>query len=171
MKIPFRYSLLKIRRTKIRYVVLHQTTCQYPAPESKIDTSKFQIPGLIGNMFEKKQPDINYHFVIDKIKDDYQVIMCRPFVTLCEFPDIDPDINNAAIHIAVMGNYDYKIPDLRLYEVITYRLLNPLMKFLPITYHRIYFHHEISKDELETCPGAFMDKQKLVSMLKRFVVK
>ncbi len=171
MRIPLRYSLLSIRRTKIRYIIIHQTSCQYISPESKIDNNKYQLPGIIGNVFEKKQIDINYHFIIDKIKDDYQIISCRPFVTLCEYDDIDPDINKAAIHVALIGNYDYKIPDLRLYDILAYRLLNPLMKFLPIVYHRIYLHNEISKNKLETCPGAFFDKQKLISSIKKFIIK
>jgi len=171
MKLPIRQSRLIIRRTKVKYIILHQTTCQYDAPESKIDNTKFQIPPLIGNVLEKKQPDINYHFVLDKIKDDYQVIVCRPFVYLCEFDDIDSNINKAALHISLLGSYDFKIPEQRLYEILAYRLLNPLMKYFRINQSRIYFHHDISSNKDETCPGSFINKEKLITTINRFIVK
>lgn len=171
MKLPLRQSLLKIRRTRVKYIIIHQTICVYDAPESKIDNSKFQIPGLIGNVLEKKQPDLNYHFIVDKIKDDYQIITCRPFVAECEFKDIDSNINNSSIHIALMGSYDLKIPEQRLYDVLSYRLLNPLLRHFKITPERIYFHRDISNNKKEPCPGLFINKEKLISAVRRFVVK
>lgn len=171
MRLPIKQSLLKIRRTKIKYLIIHQTTCKYEVPESKIDNPKFQIPGLIGNVLEKKQPDLDYNFIIDRIKDDYQIIVCRPFVYICEFGDIDPNINNPALHIALMGSYDLKIPEPRLYEITAYRLLNPLLKQFKITPNRIYFHREVSDNKEESCPGLFVNKEKLISMVRRFAVK
>lgn len=171
MKLQFRQSRLKIRHTKIKYIIIHQTTCQYNTPESKIDTSKFQVSGLIGNVMEKKQADLNYNFIIDKIKDDYQIIVCRPFVSICEFDDIDQNINKAALHIALMGSYDFKIPEQRLYNILAYRLLNPIMKQFSINPSRIYFHKEISNNKEETCPGNFLDKEKIITSIRRFVVK
>jgi len=170
MKLPIRQSRLHIRKTRPKYIVIHQTTCQYPAPDAKIDSPKFQVPALIGNVLEKKQADINYHFIIDKIKDDYQIITCKPFVTICEFPDISNDINDAAFHVAVMGSYDFKIPEIRLYEILAYRLLNPLLKAFHIIPTRIYLHYEVSDNKEETCPGSFFNKGKMISMIKRFII-
>lgn len=171
MKLPLKQSLLKIRRTRAKYIIVHETTCQYEAPQSKIDNPKFQIPGLIGNVLEKKQADLNYHFILDKIKDDYQIIICRPFVTLCQFDDIDDNINNAALHVALMGSYEFKIPEDRLYEILAYRLLNPLLKFFLISPNRIRLHHEVSNKKEETCPGSFFNKEKMIAMVRRFVIK
>ena len=172
MKLPIRQSLLKIRRTRAKYIILHHTVCKYPAPEAKVDNQKFQIPALIGNVLEQKKADINYHFIISKIKDDYQIIMCRPFVTICEFPDIvDQKINNAAFHISLMGSYDAKIPETRLYEILAYRLINPLLKSFQITPNRIFLHRDISDNKELTCPGIFFNKEKLISMVRRFIVK
>ena len=171
MKLPIRQSRLEIRRTKIKYIVIHETVCQYEAPQSKIDNQKFQITGLIGNVLEKKQADLNYHFILDFIKDDYQVITARPFVATCDYDDIDSKINKAALHVALMGSYDFKIPDDRLYEILAYRLLNPLMKFFPINMSRVYLHSELSSNKEETCQGTFFNKERLVSMIRRFVIK
>lgn len=171
MKLTFNQSLLKVRHTKIKYIIIHQTTCQYEIPDTKIDNGKFQISGLINNALEKKEPDLNFHFVIDKIKDDYQIIVCRPFVSLCDYDDIDTEINRSALHIGLMGNYDFKIPDQRLYEVLCYRLLNPLMKQFIINPNFIHTHEEISKNKDLSCPGTFINKEKIISMIRRFVVK
>jgi len=171
MRLPLRQSRLLIRHTKVKYIIIHHSICQYDIPEAKIDNAKFQIPGLINNVLEKKQPDINYHFILDKIKDDYQIIVCRPFVSMCEFDDIDSNINNAALHIAVLGSYNFKIPEQRLYEILAYRLLNPIMKHFRINPNLIYFHHDISSNKDETCPGSFINKEKLITTINRFIVK
>jgi len=170
MKLPIRQSRLRIRKTRVKYIILHHTVCQYPAPDAKIDNPKFQVPALIGNVLEKKQADINFNFIVDKIKDDYQIITCRPFVATCEFPDISNDINDAALHVALMGSYDFKIPDNRLYEISAYRLINPLLKAFRITPNKIYLHYEISNNKEETCPGSFFNKEKMISMIRRFIV-
>lgn len=171
MKLPFRPSSLMIRRTKIKYIIIHHSICQYDIPETKIDNGKFQIYPLINNVLEKKQADINYHFIIDKIIDDYQIIVCRPFVYLCEFDDIDQNINKSAIHVALMGSYNFKIPEDRLYQSLAYRLLNPIIKYFKINTSRIYFHQEISKDKDKICPGDFLDKDRIITTIRRFIVK
>jgi hypothetical protein len=73
--------------------------------------------------------------------------------------------------VALLGSYDFKIPEQRLYEILAYRLLNPIMKQFIINPSLIYFHHEISNKKDETCPGTFIDKNKIITMVRRFVVK
>ena len=117
MKIPFRPSLLKIRRQTVKWIILHHTAEMYENPEARIDNAKFQYPALDKGVLEMKQGDVNYHYVIDKIKEEYHVITARPFVYLCEWPDIDININNRAIHVALLCSYDFKVPVKRTYEV------------------------------------------------------
>lgn len=171
MKIPFKPSMLTIKRGTPRFIILHHTSELYDIPESRIDNAKYQMPGLYKGVLEKKQGDVNYHYVIDKIKEDYVAITMRPFVYLCEWPDINPGINNRAIHIALMGNYDFKIPGKRLYEVLAYRLLNPMLKMFGLPPSRIKFHSEVSDNKELTCPGEFIDKEVIISMVRRFVIK
>ena len=116
MKIPLRPSLLQIRRKSVKWIILHHTAEIYENPESKIDNSKFQMQGLSKGVLEKKQGDINYNYVIDKIDEDYQPIVCRPSVYMCEWDDISSDINERAIHVALMGSYDLKVPEKRMYH-------------------------------------------------------
>ena len=138
---------------------------------SWIDNAKFQLPGLNKGVLEKKQGDINYNYVIDKIKEDYVAIVTRPFVYLCEWPDIDLNINNRAIHVALLGSYDFKVPVKRMYEVLAFRLLNPFMKMYGLSPAKIKFHNEVSSDKDLSCPGDFLDKAVMISMVRRFVIK
>jgi len=171
MKLPFKPSLLKVRRKSIKWIIIHHTEELYPSPEAKIDNSKFQLPYLYNNTIEQNSPDINYHFVIEKIKDDYHVITTRPFVYLCEWDDISNDINERAAHVALLGSYDFKIPEIRLLEVLSYKLLNPMLKMFSISPSRIKLHRDVSTNKDLTCPGDFVDRDKIISLVRRFVIK
>lgn len=162
---------MKIRRGRPRWIILHHTSELYKNPASKIDNSKFQIQGLSKGVLEMKQSDVNYHYVIEKIGEEYYPIVCRPFVYLCEWDDIDPNINNKAIHVGFLGNYDFKVPEKRFYEVMAFRILNPMLKMFKLDPSRIKFHSDVSSDKELTCPGDFIDKEVVISMVRRFVVK
>lgn len=162
---------MKIRRGRPRWIILHHTSELYKNPVSKIDNSKFQIQGLSKGVLEMKQSDVNYHYVIEKIGEEYYPIVCRPFVYLCEWDDIDPNINNKAIHVGFLGNYDFKVPEKRFYEVMAFRILNPMLKMFKLDPSRIKFHSDVSSDKELTCPGDFIDKEVVISMVRRFVVK
>lgn len=169
MKIPLRPSLLKIRR-RTKWIILHHTAEMYEQPASRIDNPKYQMPGLFKGVLEKKQGDVNYHYVIDKIEEDYVPIVCRPFVYMCEWDDIHPDVNNAAVHVALMGSYSFKIPEKRCYEVLAFRVLNPLLKIHGLAPARIKFHRDVT-DEDTDCPGDFVDRAVVEAMVRRFVIK
>jgi hypothetical protein len=171
MKIPLKPSLMKIRRGKVKWIILHHTSELYKNPASKIDNAKFQVQGLSKGVLEMKHSDVNYHYVIEKIDEEYYPFVCRPFVYLCEWDDIDANINNRAIHVALLGNYDFKVPQKRMYEVLAFRLLNPMLKMFKLDPSRIKFHNEVSSDEELTCPGDFIDKEVVISMVRRFVIK
>ena len=91
-RIPLRPSLLKRRRETVKWIIIHHTSEIYDNPEARIDNEKFQMPGLYKGVLEKKHIDVNYHFVVEKIKSDYNVIMARPFVYLCDWEDIPDEI-------------------------------------------------------------------------------
>jgi hypothetical protein len=171
MKIIFRPSGMKVRRQSVKWIVLHHTSEMYDLPEADIDTYRYQFWTLFSGVGEKKQADINYHYVIDKIKEDYIPIVCRPITSLCDWPDIDVNINNRALHIAMLGSYDVKVPELRLMEVLAYRLLNPFLKIYALNPSRIVFHNEVSSNKELTCPGDFMNKEKIITLTRRFVIK
>lgn len=171
MKIPFKIGRLKLRRRPVKFIIVHHTAELYPQPEARVDNTKYQLQGIFKGVLEKADADVNYHFVIDKIKEDYVPIACRPFVTLCDWEDIPDDINNAALHVAMLGSYDFKIPNKRIYEVMSYRLINPLLKMFKIPPSRVKLHNEVSTNEDLTCPGDFFDKETLIAMIRRYVMR
>jgi len=171
MKMPLKVSRLEMRRTKVKWVIIHHTAELYAAPSAQIDNAKYQLPAIVGNVLEKADADINYHYIVEKVKEDYIPIACRPFVALCDFPDIDLNVNKAAVHIALLGSYDFKIPEKRLYEVLAYRLLSPMLKLFALPPTRIKLHNEVSSQEDLTCPGDFFDKAVMISMTRRFIMK
>ena len=170
MKIQLRPSLLKVRRQSVKWIIIHHTVEMYPQPAARIDNSSFQLPELYKGVLEDKTGDINYHYVVEKIKEDYHPIVTRPFVYLCDWPDISNDINNRAIHIALLGSYDFKVPEKRLYEVLAFRLLNPMLKMFHLSPSKIKFHRDISEDEI-SCPGDFMEFSRVEALVRRFVIK
>ncbi len=170
-KIILRPSLLKIRRQSVKWIIIHHTAEMYKNPEARIDNPKYQMPGIFKGVLELKQGDVNYHYVIEKIKEDYVAIATRPYPYLCEWDSIPDEINSRAIHISILGNYDFKIPPKRLYEIMAYRLVNPMMKMFNITPSKIKLHKEVSTDKDVYCPGEFFDKDRLITQVRRFVIK
>jgi len=171
MKLKLRPSLLKVRRQTVKWIIVHHTVEMYPAPSSRIDNAKFQMPGINKGVLEQKTGDINYHYVIDKIKEDYYPIVTRPIAYLCDWPDISADINKRAVHIACMGSYDFKVPVTRLYEILAFRLLNPMLKLFAIPPSKIKLHRDVSSDEDLSCPGEFFNEGKLITLVRRYVIK
>lgn len=171
MKIPFKPSMLIVRRHNVKWLIIHHTSEIYDIPSAKIDNSKYQLPALYKGVLEKKQGDINYHYVIDKIDEDYIPIVTRPFIYECEWKDIDPNINQKSIHIGLLGNYSLKIPEKRLLEVLAYKLLNPMLKMFHIAPNKIKFHNEVSSNKELDCPGVFIEKEDIITMVRRFIIK
>ena len=170
-KIILRPSLLKIRRQSVKWVIIHHTAEMYENPEARIDNPKYQLPGIFKGVLELKQGDVNYHYVVEKVKEDYIAIATRPIPYLCEWPDIDNNINRRAVHVAMLGNYDFKIPQKRMYDVLAYRLLNPMMKMFGISPRRIKLHRDVSNDKDVVCPGEFVDYGRIITSTRRFVIK
>jgi len=170
MKLQLRPSLLKVRRQSVKWIIIHHTIELYKQPAAKIDNSQFQTPELFKGVLEDKSGDVNYHYVVEKIKDDYFPIVTRPFVYMCDWPDISPDINKRAIHIAMLGSYSVKVPEKRLYEVTAFRLVNPMLKMFALSPSKVKMHYEVSNEDID-CPGDFFDKDILIAMTRRFVIK
>lgn len=170
-KILLMPSKLKIRRQSVKWIIIHHTAEMYDNPLARIDNAKYQMPGIFQGVLEKKQGDVDYHYVIEKIKEDYVAIVTRPFPYLCEWPDIDPNINNRALHIALLGNYDLKIPQKRMYDILSYRILNPMMKMFNLSPKRIKLHKDVSNDKDVYCPGEFVDHDRIITATRRFVIK
>ena len=119
------------------------------------------------NYQKNKTPNTGYHYIIEKIGQDFHPIVSQPILTKCEWPDLDAKYQNG-IHIAFMGDYNYDIPMTRMYIVIAYRLFYPLMRAFRIKEDRIVAHRDVSNDEEVDCPGDFLDFDKIKMFARQF---
>ena len=187
-KLPLRPSLLKIRRQTVKWIIVHDTAeSRAPSttvgdidadapergsgqPQVSIDNPIYQFRFLSNDVMERKTIDYNYHYIIEQIKEDFVPIVARPISYLCTWKDIPTDINGRAIHVAVLGNYNFKVPEKRLYEILAYRILNPMIKLFGISPQKVKFHREVSTDPDCACPGDFMQKAITIAMMRKYVV-
>jgi hypothetical protein len=170
MRIPYRpHSFTKVKQPP-RYIIIHDTGKDVlPEPEMSVDNQKYQVGKLRAqNMVINGEFDLDYHYVVDRINDDYEAVVCRPLNALCEYDDIKSQYN-AAIHVAVIGNYDYDIPQERLYQCLAYRVIGPLLWMFKLDKSRILLHSEVATSEFG-CPGSNFDKQRLISYVKTLVI-
>jgi hypothetical protein len=170
-RIPLRVPRLEMRRRKPQYIIIHHTVEMYPQTGIHLDNTKLQMQDVWDGVLEKGAADMDYHFIIERMGADYVPTVCRPLVTFCDFEDIPENINNAAIHIALMGSYNEKIPEPRLYEIMAYRLINPLLKMYALPPNRVKLHSEVSTHKDLSCPGTFFDKAILLAQIRRFVLR
>jgi len=129
-----------------------------------IDTVKFQTNELRTTDFVlNDRPDLNFHYVVEKIQDDWQAVVGRPISAKCEYDDIPSTISETALHVAMMGNYNFMISDLRAVKQLAYKVITPMMQLFNINRDRIYFHNELAPDS--GCPGKLLDKDLILAQV------
>jgi len=171
MKIPFKIRQFDPFKKFPRYIVIHDVSCMNTQIDKlRLDSPKFQTNILRNQQYIiDMQPDLNYHYIVEKIGEDYEVILGRPFATYCEYDDIKNPYNHS-IHICVMGNYNFDIPAKRLYQKIVYSIISPLIRQFKFPKDRIVLHSEISTDQSVVCPGTFFDKNILMNHVKSMLI-
>ena len=170
-KLLFKPSMMKLRKQKPNCIILHHTADFYDKSEIIIDNPKFQSRSLYNNAHEKAEPDINFNYYVEQVKDDYFAFIRRPISFLCDYDDIPKHLNDRAIHIALVGDMSMKVPTKREYEILAYKLISPICKIYVIPQTRIYLHNEVSEKEDLVCPGWFLDKDIVISMMKKYIVR
>jgi hypothetical protein len=167
MKIPLRPFTLKYNVRWPKVIVIHHTAeLELNSSGVVLDKSSFQTSKLQRANYQiYKETDPPYHFIVELIDDDYQVIVCKPLFTKCIFNDI-PEEFDESIHIGILGDYDSDIPPTRLYSILSYKLIIPFMRLFKITEDKIYLHRELSTEDKITCPGQYFLKNKLITSLR-----
>jgi hypothetical protein len=164
--IPLRASSLKYSSHWPSHIVIHHTAeFVNDVPKFKFDNSRSQAHKYIDYNFNVlHNKETRYHFLVDKIDNDYQIVVSQPLLTECVFEDVDSK-HYTDIHIATVGNYDLDIVPTRLYKVLSYRLLSPLMRLFYLQEKDILFHSTISSEKT-SCPGKFFEMDKLLNQLR-----
>ena len=173
MKIPFKPIYLPKGPRRYRYIILHDTNCMCQEfNDFKNDGMKFQTNLLRERMRQKnKWFELPFHFVCEKIMDDYHTVVARPTQYSCEdcYPNMDSLFRRFGIHICIMGNFNIMVGDTRMYQQICYRAITPVMKQYRIPKSNILLHGEVEPTKLD-CPGFNFSKQHLKAYLLPFMV-
>lgn len=173
MPLPIRPSDLEYVQKFPKYIVLHDTNeLNLNVGSLVYDDETFQTHKLQKSWYElTKEPNLPYHFVIEKFKDDYFVISTRPILTAIPFGDIDEDYQKNSIHIAMVGDYSSDIASSRIYSILGFKILAPMLRLFSISDMNIITHSEISKDEHKTCPGDLFNVVKLRGIIRNYIKK
>ena len=167
MQIPFKIRQFNRIVVMPRFVIIHDVNCQaHNFGSVKIDNKECQINKLRNIEYKiNNQPDLNYHYVVEMIREDYEALMGRPFGVRCDYPDI-PRPHEFAFHVCIMGDFNLDIPDNRLYQKIAYNILAPTLKMFRIPMANIFLHSEVTTDKEIHCPGNFFDKKRMINQLR-----
>lgn len=160
MKIPIRPLSFKKLKSPFKYIIIHDITCRFKDfHDLRIDTAKCETSVLRSYEYMyNDNSDINYHYSFEKLKDDYEAIVGRPLNSLCNFPSLQ-DQYSRSINIIVISDFNLQIPEKRLYDSLSYKLLNPLMFMFKIPRPNILLHREIESGI--HCPGNYFNKESL----------
>ncbi len=158
---------------KFRYIIIHDTNCQWQNFNNfKIDNNLFQAGPMRARFkTDKNYYEMPYHYVCEKIGNNYQTFVGRPLQYSCEreFPDIDHYKTRYAIHVCIMGNYNVMSHTPKMYEQLCYRVIGPMMKLYRIPRSRVFFHGDLSKEHTD-CPGFNFSKNAMFAYMSRFMI-
>jgi hypothetical protein len=172
VRIPYKPASFK-RLKKVRYIIIHDVSCKFShLSDFYKDSIKMQSNRLrVNDYVLHGESDLSFHFIAERIGDDYETVVGRPITAHCDFDDIIDPYKNA-IHIAVMGNFVYESPNARLYKQLAYRVLAPIAQLFRVPYTKIMLHSEVTTDkEMENaCPGRNFDKKKLLAHVRMVAI-
>lgn len=171
------YNISSLGRAprKFRFIIIHDTNCQWKDYQPfKIDKNTYQS-GPMRSRFKimKNFDEMPYHFLCEKMGDNYQTIIGRPLQYSCvhEYPDMDALYSEFGIHVCLLGNYNNMVATDKLYQQLAYRVICPMMRTFRIVKSNIYLHAEITKNsDYSDCPGFNFRKDLLLSFMHKYMV-
>ena len=173
MQVPFKPVYLPRGPRRYHYIVLHDTNCMCKAfNDFKVDRVQYQTNRLRERLRQdRKLFELPFHYVCEKVMDDYMTSVARPVQYSCEdvFQDLDYKFSRYAIHICVMGNFNTITGTTRMYQQLCYRAIAPVMKTYRIPKANIFLHGELNSQSLD-CPGFNFSKQHLLAYLPPFLI-
>jgi hypothetical protein len=93
--------------------------------------------------------DIGYHFGVELVGDDYEVLVGRP-LTMQGAHCYQEGMNRVAIGVCCVGNYDEGPPPEEMLRILGRSLIAPLMEIFDIPERSIVFHRDFAQ---KSCPG------------------
>ena len=112
-----------------------------------------------GDVFETPWSDIGYHFGVEDVYGELEVLFGRP-LTRGGAHCTHRNMNSKGIGICCIGNFDAETPSDTLKHILVHRLILPICYLCQIPWNRIVGHREVAKDG-RTCPGNNWDLDEL----------
>ena len=144
------------RKTMIfrpKYIIIHHSETQDSGTVSWQAIRRYHIE-------TKKWQDIGYHWGIELVNNEYEVLVGRPMTR----PGAHcGGMNYDSFGICCVGNYDIQPPNIGMLETLSQRLLIPLIRILNIPIENIKGHRDFTTKK--TCPGTKFD----LDLLRRIV--
>lgn len=171
------YTISNLGRAprRFKFIIIHDTNCHWKDYQPfKVDRNLFQS-GPMRARFKiiKNFNEMPYHFVCEKIGENYQTFLGRPLQYSCEheYPDMDDNYSKYGIHICVMGNYNIMACTEKLYQQLSYRVICPMMRTFRIRKSNIYLHADVTKNsDYNDCPGFNFRKDLLFGFMNKYLM-
>ena len=171
MTLPIKNSLYTYTQKFHKYIIIHHTDeLNLNTGNVIIDKPSFQLNSLAKSFYQLEKMYLPYHFVIEKVGDEYINMVTAPLLTKHEFLDMDDKYQNG-IHIALLGNYNMDTVDQKLYDVLNLRIIIPMMKTYNILEDNILKHSDVSFFPDMKCPGDNFNLAKLKNSLRSHMKK
>ena len=165
MTLPIKHTLYKYSTKWPKFIVLHHTEeLKLNDNSTFLDNGKFQTNKLAKTFYSLENEYLPYNYVVEKVDDEYNIITSSPLFTKINYLDLD-DVYQESIHIGLMGNYNVMKVDTKMYNVLSLRLLVPMMRAFRIDIENVVKHSEVSLNPNTDCPGDFID----MPMLRMYV--
>jgi hypothetical protein len=171
MIIPYKPVYFQKATRAFKHIIIHDLSCRFSGLDgAKVDTKKSSIAHLRNyNWIFNDEFDLPFHFVCEKIGQDFETIMATPLCYKCVYDDI-PSEFEAAVHIAFAADYSVVKPEQRIYQQAGYRAIASVMRWFKLPFGHIYLHREVSQDKENACPGNFFDKNRLMAAIKPLIL-
>ena len=173
--LPARFSRGKRFTNKPKYIVIHDSNClNHSDSVLNIDSPRTGMGALkINNITKGHHKDINFHYIVDRLGNDYEIISGRPINIHCEHDDVSSQFDSA-IHVIILCDLNVEVPKTRMYQILAYRCLAPTIRMLKIggdPKSVIRFHSDIMKENKDDilCPGSFLAKELLIAQTRRYL--
>lgn len=102
-------------------------------------------------LFNLPWNDIGYHFGIEKVNGQYEILIGRP---ITEYGAQCKGMNNKSLGICFVGNYDLEEPPEEMLQVAATRLIKPLLEISGLKPEYIKGHGDYAN---KNCPGEKFD--------------
>lgn len=172
--LPSNFTRIKRFKTRPSWIIIHDTSClNHTDSVLDVDGAATGMGALkMNDIARNGYRDINFHYILDKLSKDYEVISGRPISEHCEHNDIQSPYVSS-IHVLILSDLNIDLPKSRLYQILAYRCLAPLIRMLKMGSDPgsvIRFHDEVMKEKNNIrCPGSFLARELLLAQTRRYM--